>query len=56
LNGSVFGAARVQPIGEFVVLYLNRLGDALLVLARWADKKTGCEGSMLEKVTTRTRR
>lgn len=29
---------RKEAIGEFVVPYLNRLGDALFVLARWANK------------------
>ena len=33
--------AREQQIGEFVVPYMNRLGDALFVLARWANKKQG---------------
>ena len=33
--------AREEPIGESVVPYLNRLGDALFVLARWANKKQG---------------
>ncbi len=31
--------ARSESIGEQVVPYLNRLSDALFVLARWANKK-----------------
>ena len=31
--------AREDRIGATVVPYLNRLGDALFVLARWANKK-----------------
>lgn len=31
--------ARDEQIGEFVVPYLNRLSDALFVLARWVNKK-----------------
>jgi cob(I)alamin adenosyltransferase len=31
--------ARVEKFGERVVPYLNRLSDALFVLARWANKK-----------------
>jgi cob(I)alamin adenosyltransferase len=30
--------ARDEKIGEFIVPYLNRLSDALFVLARWANK------------------
>ena len=37
----MFGATRIEPIGEFVVLYLNRLSDVLFVLARWANKEQG---------------
>jgi cob(I)alamin adenosyltransferase len=33
--------AREERIGEQVVAYLNRLGDALFVLARWVNKKQG---------------
>jgi cob(I)alamin adenosyltransferase len=33
--------AREEEIGEHVVPYLNRLGDALFVLARWANSKDG---------------
>ena len=32
---------REEQIGEFVVPYLNRLSDALFVLARWANKQQG---------------
>jgi cob(I)alamin adenosyltransferase len=30
---------RVEAIGPLVVPYLNRLGDALFVLARWANRR-----------------
>jgi cob(I)alamin adenosyltransferase len=33
--------AREERIGGFVVPYLNRLSDALFVLARWANSKAG---------------
>lgn len=33
--------AREERIGEQVVPYLNRLSDALFVLARWANKRQG---------------
>ena len=33
--------AGVEKIGEFVVPYLNRLSDALFVLARWANRARG---------------
>ncbi|MFI5176666.1 MAG: cob(I)yrinic acid a,c-diamide adenosyltransferase [Terriglobia bacterium] len=32
---------REEPIGDFLIPYLNRLGDALFVLARWISH---CEG------------
>ena len=33
--------AREEKIGELVVPYLNRLSDALFVLARWANRTQG---------------
>ena len=45
----MFGAARVEPIGEIVVLYLNRLNDALFVLACWANKNQGAKEVCWEK-------
>ena len=33
--------AREEPIGDYLIPYLNRLGDALFVLARWISH---CEG------------
>jgi len=33
--------ARRERIGERIVPYLNRLGDALFVLARWVNRKAG---------------
>jgi len=35
--------AREEPIGEFVVQYVNRLSDALFVLARFENKRSGVE-------------
>ncbi len=33
--------ARKEPIGEWVVAYLNRLSDALFVMARWENRHRG---------------
>jgi cob(I)alamin adenosyltransferase len=33
--------SRIEQIGEFVVVYLNRLSDLLFVLARLANKRDG---------------
>ena len=33
--------ARTEPVGEQVVPYLNRLSDALFVLARWENRERG---------------
>lgn len=33
--------AREEPIGEFVVPYVNRLSDLLFVLSRWVGKQRG---------------
>ena len=33
--------SREEKVGENVVPYLNRLSDALFVLARWANRKQG---------------
>ncbi len=41
--------AREEKIGEHVVPYLNRLSDALFVLARWANKKQGAAEVFWEK-------
>ena len=35
--------ARVEPIGEFTVPYLNRLSDALFVMARWENQWRGID-------------
>ncbi len=32
---------REEPIGDLVIPYLNRLGDALFVLARWSTRQEG---------------
>jgi len=33
--------ARKEPVGPFVVAYLNRLSDTLFVMARWENKHRG---------------
>lgn len=35
--------AREEPVGEHVVQYLNRLSDALFVMARWENRAAGGE-------------
>ncbi|MFI1583278.1 cob(I)yrinic acid a,c-diamide adenosyltransferase [Embleya sp. NPDC020630] len=32
---------RQEPVGEFVLAYLNRLADLLFALARWVDHEAG---------------
>jgi cob(I)alamin adenosyltransferase len=34
--------ARVEPVSEHTVPYLNRLSDALFVMARWENRRQGC--------------
>lgn len=41
--------AREEQIGKLVVPYLNRLGDALFVLARWVNKKQGVKETFWRK-------
>jgi cob(I)alamin adenosyltransferase len=41
--------ARAEKIGEQVMPYLNRLSDALFVLARWANKKQGVKEILWRK-------
>ena len=41
--------AHEEKIGEFVVPYLNRLSDALFVLARWANKTRGVQEIFWQK-------
>ena len=38
-----------EKIGEWVVPYLNRLGDALFTLARWANQKAGVKETYWKK-------
>jgi cob(I)alamin adenosyltransferase len=33
--------SREQPIGDYVLPYINRLSDALFVMARWQNNQTG---------------
>jgi cob(I)alamin adenosyltransferase len=35
--------ARKEPIGQFVIRYLNRLSDALFVMARYENKQRGID-------------
>jgi len=39
-----------EKIGELVVPYLNRLGDALFMLARWSNQKAGVTETYWKKV------
>jgi cob(I)alamin adenosyltransferase len=41
--------AATEEIGECVVPYLNRLGDALFVLARWSNQVSGVEETVWKK-------
>ena len=41
--------ARDEKIGEFVVPYLNRLSDALFVLARWVNKAQGVKEAFWQR-------
>jgi cob(I)alamin adenosyltransferase len=41
--------SKEEKIGEWVVPYLNRLGDALFTLARWANKKAGVKETYWKK-------
>ena len=38
-----------EKIGEWVVPYLNRLGDALFMLARWSNKKASVKETYWKK-------
>jgi cob(I)alamin adenosyltransferase len=40
---------REEPIGDYLIPYLNRLGDALFVLARWIARCEGEAESMWER-------
>jgi len=48
--------ARREKIGEWVVPYLNRLGDALFVLARWTNSKACHPETAWQKPATSRRR
>jgi len=37
----VVSLAREEPVGDHVVTYLNRLSDALFVMARWENRQKG---------------
>jgi cob(I)alamin adenosyltransferase len=36
---AVVSLAREEPVGDQVVVYLNRLSDALFVMARWENRQ-----------------
>jgi cob(I)alamin adenosyltransferase len=38
-----------EEIGEFVIPYLNRLSDALFMLARWSNQKAGVKETYWKK-------
>ena len=42
----VVALAEVEPVNEFVIQYLNRLGDLLFVLARLANQRAGVPDTM----------
>lgn len=35
----VVSLSREEPVGDYVVVYLNRLSDALFVMARWENRR-----------------
>ena len=37
----VISLARAEPVGDQVVVYINRLSDALFVMARWENRRKG---------------
>jgi cob(I)alamin adenosyltransferase len=41
--------AAEEPVGQFVIPYLNRLGDALFVLARYANRQANVRESVWNK-------
>ena len=41
--------AHKETIGEHVIPYLNRLGDALFVLARWTNRREGARETKWQK-------
>ena len=40
---AVVGLAQMQPVGQWVIVYLNRLSDLLFAMARQANKRAGVE-------------
>jgi cob(I)alamin adenosyltransferase len=38
---TVVSLARAEAVGDQVVVYLNRLSDALFVMARWENRRKG---------------
>jgi cob(I)alamin adenosyltransferase len=38
---AVVSLAREEPVGDHVLVYLNRLSDALFVMARWENRRRG---------------
>jgi cob(I)alamin adenosyltransferase len=37
----VITLARKEPVGEYVIPYLNRLSDALFVMSRYENQQAG---------------
>lgn len=53
----VLALSRVEPVGEWTLRYLNRLGDLFFVLGRWAGKHTGEKEYLWERgLSAHTRR
>ncbi len=45
----VLRLSRVEPVNEWVLKYVNRLGDALFVLGRWVARHTGEQEYLWER-------
>jgi cob(I)alamin adenosyltransferase len=53
----VLALSRVEPVGEWTLRYLNRLGDLFFVLGRWAGRRTGEKEYLWERgLSAHTRR
>lgn len=45
----ILALSRVEAIGDYVLMYVNRLSDLLFVLSRWAAKQCGEAESLWER-------